>query len=120
MPTTNLSMDYYVAPTSGLTIVNNNSSNSAEITISLSITGVELTFSEPTYISGVNDLSTDKKNPGMPYCEIYNKVPTITDNWKFISINDLVYNDGSGSQTNSSGKNQLTLNLKTKLKQLWN
>ena len=35
-----------------------------------------------------------------------------------LPINDFVYNDGRGSQTNSRGKNQLTLNLKTKLKQL--
>ena len=54
-------------------------------------------------MSGVYDSASGKKNPGLHYCEIDNKTPTITDDWISISANT---------------KNQLTLNLKTKLKQL--
>ena len=49
------------------------------------------------------DLSTNKKNPGLPYCELDEKQSTITDDWLAISANS---------------KNQLTLNLITNLKQL--
>ena len=96
-------MKYFVSPTSNFNIAHRNSSAVSELTIKLSLKGPVITISNSTYIDGVFDSSTNKKNPGMPYCEIQDKKPTITDDWLSIS---------------SNSKNQLTLNLKTKLKQL--
>ena len=96
-------MKYFVANTSALEIIHRNSSSVSEITIQLSLSGPNITISNSTYIDDVYDISTRKKNPGMPYCELQEKKPTITDDWLAISANT---------------KNQLTLNLKTKLKQL--
>tara|TARA_R110002167_G_scaffold7683_11_gene36186 strand:+ start:7562 stop:7852 length:291 start_codon:yes stop_codon:yes gene_type:complete len=96
-------MKYLVAPTSAFEIVHRNSSNVSELTIKLGLVKPVITIKNSTYVSGVYDLSTNKKNPGIPYCEINEKQSTITDDWLAIS---------------SNSKNQLTLNLKTKLKQL--
>ena len=96
-------MKYLVAPTSELRIVHNNASASNEITIKLGLSKPTVTINKSTYIQGVYDSSSGKKNPGIPYCEVDNKESTITDEWLSISANS---------------KNQLTLNLKTNLKQL--
>ena len=95
-------MKYFVAPASSLQIAKKNSSNTANIIIKLGLTGPDITLINNAYVSGVYN-SSGKKNPGMPYCELSEKKPTITDDWVSISANS---------------KNQLTLNLKTKLKQL--
>tara|TARA_R100001510_G_C7581206_1_gene154125 strand:- start:293 stop:583 length:291 start_codon:yes stop_codon:yes gene_type:complete len=96
-------MKYLVDKTSGLNIVHNNLSGLPEITINLSLSKAKIVLKNSAHISGVYDLNTGKKNPGMSYCEIQEKKPTITDDWISIS---------------STTKNQLSLNLKTKLKQL--
>tara|TARA_Y100001937_G_scaffold38706_1_gene55077 strand:+ start:492 stop:782 length:291 start_codon:yes stop_codon:yes gene_type:complete len=96
-------MKYLVDKTSGFNIVHNNPSGVSEITINLSLTKANVVLKNSTYIGGVYDLNTGEKNPGISYCEIQEKKPTITDDWISIS---------------SDTKNQLTLNLKTKLKQL--
>ena len=94
-------MKHYVAPTSEFRIVKQ--ATTAEIDIQLGPTGPEITCLNAAYIAGVYDSSTGKKNPGMPYCQVEEKTPTITDEWK---------------PTSSSSKTQMTLNLKTKIKQL--
>ena len=96
-------MKYLVAPTSGFQIVHRNTSLVSELTIKLGLVKPEIIISNSTYIGGVYDLSSSKKNPGLPYCEIDEKQPTITDDWISVSANT---------------KNQLTLNLITNLKQL--
>ena len=96
-------MKYLVAPTSGFQITHRNSSLVSELTIKLGLVKPEITVKNSTYISGVYDLSTNKKNPGLPYCELDEKQSTITDDWLAIS---------------AYSKNQLTLNLITNLKQL--
>ena len=96
-------MKYLVANTSGFNIVHRNESSMSEITIKLGLVKPEIIISNSAYIDGVYDLNTNKKNPGLPYCEVEDKSPTITDDWLSISANS---------------KNQLTLNLKTNLKQL--
>ena len=96
-------MKHYIADTSGLRITHTNSSNHAEITINLSLVKPGVVLHNKAYIEGVYDLTTGKKNPGMHYCEVNEKRPTITDDWLPIS---------------SETQNQMTLNLKTKLKQL--
>ena len=96
-------MKHLVAPTSEFRITHRNSSLSSEITIKLGLSKPTIIVKNATYISGAYDSSTGKKNPGMPYCEVDDKTPTITDDWLSISANS---------------KNQLTLNLKTNLKQL--
>ena len=90
-------MKYLVAPTSGLHIVHRNKSSMTEITIQLGLVGPTITINNSTYISGVYDSTTNKKNPGFPYCELQDKKSTITDDWLSIS---------------TDSKNQLTLNLK--------
>ena len=96
-------MKHYVNDTSELRITHNNSSKVGEITIQLGIMNPIVIVKNSAYISGVYDSTTGKKNPGMPYCEIDAKVPTIKDERKAIS---------------SSTQNEMTLTLKTKLKQL--
>tara|TARA_R100001443_G_C3227729_1_gene147583 strand:+ start:126 stop:416 length:291 start_codon:yes stop_codon:yes gene_type:complete len=96
-------MNYYVAPTSSIDIVKEKSHGMAEVTITLMPTGPVIETVQPNYISGVSDLSSGKKNPGMSYCEIQEKSPTITDDWIFIS---------------DSVPNQLTLNLITNINQI--
>ena len=96
-------MKHYVANTSEFRLIHNNSSSAAEITINLSITGPKITLSNQAHISGVYDSTNGSKNPGMPYCEIDEKKPTITDEMLSIS---------------GDTQNRMTLNLKTKLKQL--
>ena len=85
-----------VAPSSSINIVHKKSSAMAEVNIILTITGPVVELVQPTYISGVFDLTSGKRNPGFPYCEIQEKAPTITDDWIFIS---------------NETPNQLTLNL---------
>ena len=94
-------MKHYIASTSEYRIVKN--ATTAEITIQLGPTGPDVTCLNASYVAGVYDSSTEKKNPGMPYCETNEKSPTITDEWNALS----------GSSTH-----QMTLNLKTKFKQL--
>ena len=96
-------MKYFVSNTSGFTLLHRNESSASEITIKLGLVKPTITIKNSTYIDGVYDLNTNKKNPGLPYCEVENKTPTITDDWLSISANS---------------KNQLTLNLITNLKQL--
>ena len=96
-------MKHLVAHTSEFRISHRNKSDAAEITIKLGLSKPVITISKSTFVSGVYDSASGKKNPGLHYCEIDNKTPTITDDWISISANT---------------KNQLTLNLKTKLKQL--
>ena len=96
-------MKHLVANTSEFRITHNNASDMAEITIQLGLKKPTVTLHNKAYVSGVYDKTSGKKNPGMNYCEVNEKTPTITDDWVSIS---------------SSTKNQLTLNLKTKLKQL--
>tara|TARA_R100000458_G_C8191187_1_gene184843 strand:+ start:436 stop:726 length:291 start_codon:yes stop_codon:yes gene_type:complete len=96
-------MKHYLATTSEFRIIHNNSSNTGEVTIQLGLSEPTVTVSNSSYISGVYDSSSGKKNPGMPYCEVDEQKPTITDEWRTIS---------------SGTKHQMTLNLKTKLKQL--
>ena len=92
-------MKYYVDPTSSLEIVQNNSSGVSEITIQLGIKGPKIIIDNIANIDGVYSLSNRKKNPGMSYCEIDNKEPTLTDDWIAIS---------------STTTNEITLNLKIK------
>tara|TARA_R100000742_G_C4277728_1_gene99866 strand:+ start:2648 stop:2938 length:291 start_codon:yes stop_codon:yes gene_type:complete len=96
-------MKYLVANTSELRIMHNNASSVAEITIQLGLKKPTVTLHDKAYISGVYDKTNGKKNPGMNYCEVNEKKPIILDDWVSIS---------------SSTKNQMTLHLKTKLKQL--
>lgn len=96
-------MKYYVAPTSEFRITHNNASSVGEITIKLGLNGPSITCVDSSHISGVYDSSSGKKNPQMPYCEIDEKTPKFTDSWV---------------STSASRKNQITLKLKTKLKQL--
>lgn len=95
-------MKYFVAPTSSLQIAKKNSSNTANITIKLGLTGPDIILSNNAYVSGVYS-SSGKKNPGMNYCEIDNKIPTLTDEWLSIS---------------NTTANQITLNLTTNLTQI--
>lgn len=96
-------MNYYVAPTSSINIINEKSHGMAEVTITLTPTGPVIETFEPNYIGGVYDLSSGKKNPGIPYCEVQEKSPSITDDWVFIS---------------DSTPSQLTLNLITNINQI--
>ena len=96
-------MKHLVAPTSGFTLTHRNSTNMAEITIQLSLKKPIVTVKNSAYIEGVFDLTTGKKNPGLNYCEIDEKNPTILNDWLFVS---------------QDSSNELTLNLKTKLKKL--
>ena len=95
-------MKYFVAPASSLQIAKKNSSNTANIIIKLGLTGPDITLINNAYVSGVYN-SSGKKNPGMNYCEIDNKVPTLADEWLSIS---------------STTTNQITLNLTTNLSQI--
>ena len=95
-------MKYFVAPTSSLEIAKKSSNNTANIIIELGLTGPNVTLINNTYVSGVYG-SNGKKNPGMNYCEIDNKIPSLTDEWLSIS---------------SSTTNQITLNLTTNLMQI--
>tara|TARA_R100000458_G_C8277205_1_gene252695 strand:- start:473 stop:760 length:288 start_codon:yes stop_codon:yes gene_type:complete len=95
-------MTYYAPPTYSLDIMQNNSSGTSEVNITLGLTGPTITLVNATDILGVYN-SSGKKNPIMPYCEVDNKVPTLTDSWIAIS---------------ASADNELTLNLKTNLSQI--
>jgi len=96
-------MNYNVAPTSSINIVCEKPNGTAEVTITLTPTGPVIETVQPNYISGVYDLATGKKNPGMPYCEVQEKTPTITDDWIFVS---------------NTTPSQLTLNLITNINQI--
>ena len=96
-------MKHYVCPGSEFRIVQNTSSGVGEITISLNLTGPSITVTNAAYIGGAYDSSSGKKNPGIPYCQIDEPKPVFTDNWNNVS---------------ASSKKQVTLTLKSKLKQL--
>tara|TARA_R100001443_G_scaffold104862_1_gene113668 strand:+ start:7392 stop:7679 length:288 start_codon:yes stop_codon:yes gene_type:complete len=95
-------MTYLVSNTSALEIVQNNSSGAGEITIELGLTGPNIIITNATYVGGVYG-NNGKKNPGMPYCEVNEKIPNFTDEMVAIS---------------SATTNQITLNLDTNINQI--
>ena len=96
-------MRYLVANTSEFRINQNNNSGVAEIDIKLGLHKPTVTLKNKASIAGVFAVNGGKKNPGMPFCEVHEKKPTTTNEYLSVSSNT---------------KNEITLNLKTKLKQL--